>query len=1134
MRTAILTLLLSSGCIRISNLPDLGECADYPAGTYEYGQIDIGLCISGPNSMRFVGEDDQLTLLVTNSNPYRLFSGGSLLAIPWANVDLGDETNEIHTLAPYALELPNFAAGLAINGDMGLIGIRESEDARTRVWDDSVLLLDLNDPEAPGTLNRGEDGTDSVTVMSDPVDIVVDKESGMAFVANRTSHKISVLDLTGDEVVTIDPWPEAMVTAAVYKDNSGTGGSARLVTFDIADKNLLPDETWTLTWVEGTWRVWTPDVAGLTRHTTHMARDEAGTVVSTQSPMGTDLPIDDAPVDVTELRDPHFFDLEFGRMLFSTGTDIWGASTGEFLGDWNFDNIPSLSGKDGDWNANLGGPSLVPGIETIWMFFDGQASDEGAGGASSIGGAESIDGLNWALLRDPVLEPTHPHEGQHIADPHVFFDGETGLWRMMYSAFDGEQWTIGHAISEGLETWTSDDTAMVFSGQGAAAPAIHGSVGSWHLWYSEWDGSSWQVASAWSPDTVHWTPQATSIRFDPETILDDHLRPPGLAISGSATDAFRVEGEHLGSLQTPLLPGLGYAAPSSGWNIEVLAGAWLDLGDAGAESNGGIQVDSVEWNDNDTASAWLTLTTRNERTRIGHATMDENGRLTASYGAVFDGGNDKFERDGVSHPVVFQDDGSYTMLYAGSRSGRHKIGAASSEDGLNWTADGQAFSTGNQDWDAISVVPGSVNVLDSGGWRLWYSGFDGSRWRIGSATSADGRKWTRDEAARGYQFTAGEPGAWDDSGVRDPFVIQDADGEHLWYSGSDGSNWRIGYAFRAAGTSSFERTILTITEEARSVVGLAGGLFHRGGVSRPVVHAIDDGYAMLFAGSTAGNVRVGKAFGIDPAHFNKMPNRPRLGDQLIFDTQKGDADMHAIPLDGFHADRTTTGIGLTALHLDTERGMLFAVSKLHATIFVIDVRDDTDAAAGFYDRNYLDVEALILLNTSSSATGFRQILTLPGSDRMYALVDSPESIVSIDLSGLVDDEYADAMFDVATGYLAAARGDERDKGHNTMSSVGPGQMLLHPDGNRMFVSNFNRNSITTYDLRLGPYGLPVRETPHVGENPYALALAPNDLLVFSNYVGEVENDVSHSSVGVIDINATSPTYLEVLSWVVNR
>ena len=110
MRTGLITLLLFSGCIRISNLPDVGECAQYPDGTYEYGKIDIGLCLSGPNSMQFVGEDDNLTLLVGNANPYRLFTGGSLLSIPWSNIDLGDEHNEVHTLDPFALALPSFAA----------------------------------------------------------------------------------------------------------------------------------------------------------------------------------------------------------------------------------------------------------------------------------------------------------------------------------------------------------------------------------------------------------------------------------------------------------------------------------------------------------------------------------------------------------------------------------------------------------------------------------------------------------------------------------------------------------------------------------------------------------------------------------------------------------------------------------------------------------------------------------------------------------------------------------------------------------------------------------------------------------------------------------------------------------------
>jgi hypothetical protein len=291
---------------------------------------------------------------------------------------------------------------------------------------------------------------------------------------------------------------------------------------------------------------------------------------------------------------------------------------------------------------------------------------------------------------------------------------------------------------------------------------------------------------------------------------------------------------------------------------------------------------------------------------------------------------------------------------------------------------------------------------------------------------------------------------------------------------------------------------------------------------------------MTYGGWTGDSVRVGRAFGFAPDRFNRTPNTPRVGDTLSFSTERGGEDILAIPLDGFTEGHQTTGIGLTALHLDTERGFLFAVSKLYAGIFVIDVRDDSDPSRGFFDRNYLDVEAVILLNTTSWATGFRQLLTIPGSDTMYALVDSPASVIGIDLSEIVDDEYPDFVNNPATGYLATPRGGERDMGAQTMSSVGPGQMLLHPDGRRLFVSNFNRNSISTFDLSMGPYGMSIGDTPNVGENPYAMALSPDHKqLVFGNYTGSLDQDVSHASLGVLNIDEESPNYLEVLTWIVN-
>ncbi len=69
---------------------------------------------------------------------------------------------------------------------------------------------------------------------------------------------------------------------------------------------------------------------------------------------------------------------------------------------------------------------------------------------------------------------------------------------------------------------------------------------------------------------------------------------------------------------------------------------------------------------------------------------------------------------------------------------------------------------------------------------------------------------------------------------------------------------------------------------------------------------------------------------------------------------------------------------------------------------------------------------------------------------------------------------------------------------------------------------------------MGPYGMIVGETPNVGENPYSMVLSPDgQTLVFGNYTGEVVDNVTHASIGLLDVNEASPTYLEVLTWLAN-
>jgi hypothetical protein len=59
--------------------------------------------------------------------------------------------------------------------------------------------------------------------------------------------------------------------------------------------------------------------------------------------------------------------------------------------------------------------------------------------------------------------------------------------------------------------------------------------------------------------------------------------------------------------------------------------------------------------------------------------------------------------------------------------------------------------------------------------------------------------------------------------------------------------------------------------------------------------------------------------------------------------------------------------------------------------------------------------------------------------------------------------------------------------------------------------------------------------PYLGENPYTLRLDPTGrYAVVANYTGEVVDHTVHSSLAVVDVDPTSPTFLSVLTWLVNR
>ena len=208
-------------------------------------------------------------------------------------------------------------------------------------------------------------------------------------------------------------------------------------------------------------------------------------------------------------------------------------------------------------------------------------------------------------------------------------------------------------------------------------------------------------------------------------------------------------------------------------------------------------------------------------------------------------------------------------------------------------------------------------------------------------------------------------------------------------------------------------------------------------------------------------------------------------------------------------------------------------SKLTAYIYIIDIRDDS--VGDFRDLNYLDVEAILPAPNSSLEAGFRQIMADPRADRLLALQDDPEAVMVFDISDIEDDAFADLISDTTVGYLPVRRGSARDEGVFTLTDIGPSNMVLHPDERRLFVANYNGNSVSVYDLELGTWGQQIGEVSLVGEGPAGMTLTPDGRhLVVANLAGEVDNSgLAQSTVAIIDVDESNSTYLEVRTWLTN-
>lgn len=151
----------------------------------------------------------------------------------------------------------------------------------------------------------------------------------------------------------------------------------------------------------------------------------------------------------------------------------------------------------------------------------------------------------------------------------------------------------------------------------------------------------------------------------------------------------------------------------------------------------------------------------------------------------------------ISEPSVLWNGERFEMWYNGGseRTGTLRVGYAWSDDGLvwhKWEPDEWVLDVGPLGaWDDFSVA--RVHVLyDGERYQMFYEGHDAAGWRLGYACSEDGVTWRKE--ADNPIVDLGPPGAFDSVTVAEPHVIFDGQTYRLYYSGYDGDKYRIGLA----------------------------------------------------------------------------------------------------------------------------------------------------------------------------------------------------------------------------------------------------------------------------------------------------------------------------------------------------
>lgn len=1133
-------ILAAIGCVRdLPRGPDLGPCAEPPAtGGYSYAEIGIGTCLASPNALDVLEKDGRTWLVVANPDAYLNFASGSVLFVDIGSIDLGADRNLVSDLDAHALATDPFVGGLGLvrSRDRLLLPDRWSPESATKVENDEVWVVDVSDPTAPRFADEGP-----IQVEDDPEPIVVDDAADRAYVVNLTSHGVSVIDTTA--MTLVDAAPDAAITAGAFTDGVTANGeptrgsNAEISLATIDDATRVADEAWTLTYADAGLRVWAPDAAG------HLVWTSGGD--GWRANPG-ELRITVTDTVFTGLRDIFLGTFEGDPLLwFADNGDLSVAAWDSSARGFDLDgSAVVLTGRPATWQAHLGAPQALTLDDVGLLFYEGRTAE---GSPASIGRAiGDADLTTFTRAADPVIVP--PEGFTSVGDPWVRDDALAGDVRMWLSmrADDGA-WHVGLAesVDNGV-TW-STPTPVEGLPDGLAAPVVEWRGGRYLLWASAdaGDGGT-EIWTAWSYDGITWRDAAAPFTTDAPW---DDVDPPRVGLQADSGGTWRVEGQDYGIVSTRSVNAdTTITLNAYGINLRAAHGFEIGTTTLGEDARYGVipgtrvQTEAVDrW--------YVTTLDRDLRRRIVVLGPSEDGWTVLARDLVPDGtGGNAL---GAGSPVVVADGAGWRMYYAAyDAAGLPTVRTATSADGLTFTPDGDRVIPADAAFSSAGQIPHSVEALSDGRVRLWYTGDNGGKTRIGAAVGTGGDLALEPGLNTRWSLGTGDPGEFDDTAVRDPLVVVGDDGVvHLWYAGFDGAQWSIGYATRAS-DGTWSRRTDPVTKGAIPAMRPVGGGFFAGGAYAPQAVDTADGLRIAFAGydgldaSAFVTPRIGlarpraTAFG-GAGTLGALFPEPRFataGDRLALTTTRGAEGITAMTLEHTIGGLSTLGVGVSALVHDEERGLLYVPSKRSNLIFVLDVRDDS--TGDFVDANVLSLEAALRVRTNEGPRGVRDVVPLPGTSKLLVATLQPTALMVLDVAELVDDGQAQLLDPpmLATLPLRTMAEDVNDANFTgSVDQVGPGDVLLHPDGRSVFVPQFLEDAASVFDLSLGAFGAEVAHIDPIGANPYTGAFSPDGKLLFvANLRGEPVEKETSSTIAVIDADPDSPTRWQVLTWLVNR